>query len=113
MAEEVAEKAAERPGLVQAHPDVAERYARLNALFFEGREARRSGGTLSEAARAEAGDLLRWVDAIATEFLGDSEASRSQVRRDEAAFAIALRLKDDALIVRQVLAAAGDLRSVM
>lgn len=113
MAEDGAEKAAERPGLFHAHPDVAERYARLNALFFEGREARRSGGTLAEAARAEARDLLRWADEIATEFLGDPEASRSLVQRDEAAFALALRLKDDGLIVRQVLAAAGDLRSVV
>ncbi len=113
MAEDTSEKAAERPGLVQAHPDVAGRYARLNALFFEGREARRAGGTLAEEARTEARDLLRWVDEVVTEFLGDSEASRSQVRRDEAAFALALRLQDDALIVRQVLAAAADLRSVV
>lgn len=113
MGEDTSEKAAERPGLAQAHPDLAGRYERLNALFFEAREARRSGGTLPEAARAEARDLLRWVDAIATEFLGDPETSRVQLQRDEAAFALALRLKDDGLIVRQVLAAAGDLRSVV
>ncbi len=113
MAEDTSEKAAERAGLVQAHPDVVERYARLNALFFEGREARRSGSTLPEAAQAEARDLLRWADAIAAEFLGDPEASRCQVQRDEAAFALALRLTGDGLMVRQVLAAAADLRSVV
>lgn len=113
MADDVGEKGKERPGLLEAHPDLAERYARLNALFFEAREARRAGGALGEAARAEARDLLRWAEEIATEFLGEPDARQTQLQRDEAAFALALRFRDDGLLVRQVLAAASDLRSVV
>ncbi len=113
MADDVGEKGKERPGLLEAHPDLFERYARLNALFFEAREARRAGGALPEAARTEVRGLLRWVDEVATEFFGEPEARRTQLQRDEAAFALALRFRDDALLVRQVLVAAGDLRSVV
>lgn len=113
MAEDTSDTTTRRPGLAQAHPDVAARYERLNALFFEAREARRTGGAWPEASRTEALDLLRWADEVATEFLGDPEARQGRLHRDEAAFALALRLKDDGLIARQVLAAAEDLRATM
>ncbi len=96
--------------LAKAHPEVAERYERLSALFFEAREARRP---LADAARAEAQELLRWADALAAEYLGEPGARQTLVDRDDAAFALALRLKDDALVVRQVLQAADELRLIL
>lgn len=107
------EKPGERQELVRAHPDAVKRYERLNALFFEAREARRSGGTLPDAVRTEACDLLRWADEVVIEYLGDPANSASLVARDEAAFALALRLKDDGMLARQIRDAAADLRAMM
>lgn len=110
---ETPEKSAERPPLAQARSDVPARYDRLNALFFAAREARRSGRILPDTERLEALALLQWVEEVTTVVFGDREVFRSQVGRDEAAFALALRLKDDALVVRQLVQAAEDLMAVL
>lgn len=110
---ETPEKSAERPPLAQAHSDVHERYDRLNALFFAAREARRSGRILPDTERLEALALLRWVEEVTTVVFGDREVFRGQVGRDEGAFALALRLRDEALVVRQVVQAAEDLMAVL
>lgn len=106
MAEEKTE--VEKARLSDKHPEVFESYERLNALFFEMRALRREGREIPKTLLQEAGSLVSWAQRLAEEVFGDQVAAKAQIERDEAAFAAALRLKDDAMLVRQVLAAADE-----
>lgn len=122
MAEETTKEAsvntaAGAPGprrpLSEAHPDIADRHYRMNALLAMAHDARRRGTSLPEPELSEARGLVSWAEAVAAEAAGDLEAFRRRMERDRAAFAAALRLTGDEQVVAQLLVAADDLRRLL
>lgn len=97
-------------GLAELYPDFNERYDRLCAIYFEAREAKRKGKAIEEGLRQEAEGLVTWADELVRLIAKDREEFEAMRQKDEASFAHALRLKDDALLVRQIVAAADELR---
>ena len=112
MADETDKKAA-KVDICQAHPELRERHDRINALFIEARDAKRSGTPLPAAVRAECESLLGWAEGVVAEAGGTVAGFADRVTRDRSAFALALRLSGDDLVVRQLLVACDDLRSVL
>jgi len=112
MADETEKKAA-KVDIGQAHPELRERHDRINAVFVEARDAKRTGKPLPESVRVECEALLRWADGVVTEALGSPATFGDRVARDRSAFALALRLSGDELVARQLLMACDDLRSVL
>ena len=106
------ETKAARPSLAETHPEMAERHARIRALVVEAHEARRARA-LPAALAAEAEGLIAWAEALAVEAVGDLDAFRRRMDKDRTAFALALRLAGDEMLVRQLLAACDDLRSAL
>jgi len=99
--------------LMQVHPELGDRSARLNDLLLEAHRARRSGSPLDGAARAEASELLNWVEGLVKEAGFESDRFVAEVQRDEAAFAHAIRFRDDLMVLRQVWAAGEELRRLL
>jgi len=108
MADEIVQKV----DLSTAHPEIAERHGRMQVMLAEALAVTRAGGD-GTPLRAEAGDLIRWAEAVAAEAVGDLAAFRARMDKDRPAFALALRLSGDDLIARQVLTAADDLKTVI
>ena len=97
MADETEKKA----GLLETHPEITERHARILALGELARVARKQGRPLDDAVRAEAVEVLGWADGVIAEAVGDVAAFLQRVERDRAAFAIGLRLNPKGSALRE------------
>lgn len=106
-------KPVKKPPLSETHPDLDERYLRMSALYLEARKARISGqgipGPLAEESRA----LLDWADGVVSQAVEDRDEFQKVVERDRHTNAVALRLKGDPQLVRQLMTASEELRALL
>lgn len=102
-----------KPALEESHPDLADRYGRISALFTEIHQVTGTGGELPPALIEEAQGLFQWTERLAADAIDDRPAFEKESERDRTTLSTALKLKGDPQLVRQLMTACEELRSLL